>query len=67
MPSDLILLDVVDGELLDEFGPCESAVFPYGPGGPAPFTDDPFDGDVGNTVRKAFLHDVCARQRAADI
>ncbi len=64
---DLVPLDVIDGELLDEFGPCESAGFPHCTGGPAPFTEDPFDGDIGNTVRKAFLHAVCARERAADI
>ncbi|WP_045740808.1 hypothetical protein [Actinoplanes rectilineatus] len=67
MPRDLEPLDVVDGDLIDEYGPCESAGYPHCPGGPAPLVPDPYDGDVNNTHRLTYLHDECAHERAMDI
>lgn len=57
----------IEGELLDQEGPCESAGAPWCPGGPAPWVQDPYDGDVNNTLRYAYLHDECAYERAMDI
>jgi hypothetical protein len=60
-------VNVVDAELVDEYGTCESAGFSSCPGGPAPLVTDPYDGDVNNTHRLAYLHDRCAQELAADI
>ncbi len=67
MPStDLDLYDVVDGVLVDDFGPCQQQPMRYCPGGLAPFVPDPYDADCGNTHRLTYLHPVCAAQLNAD-
>jgi hypothetical protein len=67
MTKELDVYDVVDAELVDEFGACMHDGFSCCPGGPAPLGVDPYDADVNNGHAVVYLHPACAAERAADI